>query len=56
MVTGNPAEVEKSVRRLLEIMKPGGGYMLAPTHNWQDDAPSENVIAVYETAKKYGVY
>ncbi len=43
-------------RRTLEIMMPGGGYCFAPTHALQDNSPTDNVIAMYETAKKYGRY
>ncbi|MDP6526751.1 MAG: hypothetical protein QGH15_21320 [Kiritimatiellia bacterium] len=38
----------------LEIMKPGGGYCLAPTHLIQDDTPTENVVRMYEAGLKYG--
>ena len=41
---------------LLDIMMPGGGYCFAPTHQLQDNSPTENVVAMYETAKKYGTY
>ena len=38
----------------LEIMMPGGGYAFAPTHQLQDNSPTENVLAMYEAARKYG--
>ena len=53
---GTPDEVASNVRETLEIMKPGGGYILAPTHSVQDNTPVENVIAMLEAARKYGVY
>jgi uroporphyrinogen decarboxylase len=37
-------------------MMPGGGYCLSPTHALQDNSPVENVVAVYETAQKFGRY
>jgi len=40
----------------LEIMMPDGGYCLAPTHALQDNSPTENVVAMYEAAHKYGRY
>lgn len=43
-------------RRTLEIMMPGGGYCFAPTHSLQDNSPTENVVAMYETAHRYGHY
>jgi uroporphyrinogen decarboxylase len=53
---GSPEEVKRSVRETLEIMMQGGGYCLAPTHQLQDNSPTENVIAMYEAAKEYGTY
>lgn len=53
---GTPDEVEEDVRRTLEILMPGGGYILAPAHMIQDNTPTENVLRMYEAAKKYGVY
>jgi uroporphyrinogen decarboxylase len=43
-------------RRTLDIMMPGGGYCFAPTHQLQDNSPTENVVAMYETARRYGMY
>jgi uroporphyrinogen decarboxylase len=37
-------------------MMPGGGYCLSPTHSLQDNSPTENVVAMYETARAYGRY
>ena len=42
--------------RVLEIMMPGGGYAFAPTHLLQDNSPTENVVAMYETAHAFGRY
>lgn len=53
---GSVAEVVDSVRQTLATMMPGGGYMLAPTHQIQSNSPTENVLAMYETARQYGKY
>ena len=53
---GKPEDVVKDCRRTLDIMMPGGGYCFAPTHQLQDNSPVENVIAMYESAHKYGRY
>lgn len=50
---GTVDEVVADVRQTLDIMTPGCGYALAPTHMIQDNTPTENVIAMYETAKNY---
>ncbi len=38
---------------LLDIMAPGGGFFLGPTHNFQADIPTENILAMYEAARQY---
>ncbi len=53
---GTPEEVRTDVRRTLEIMMPGGGYQLSPTHLIQDNSPAENVIAMYQAAHDFGRY
>ncbi len=53
---GTPADTADDVRRTLEIMAPGGGYCLAPTHALQDNSSTANVVALYETAREYGRY
>ena len=53
---GTVADVEREARETLAVMMPGGGYCLAPTHAIQDNSPTENVVAMYEAARKYGAY
>jgi len=53
---GTVDEVVANVQETLATMMPGGGYALAPTHQLQDNSPTENVVAMYEAAHKYGVY
>ena len=53
---GSVADVVANCRETLDIMMPGGGYCFAPTHMLQDNSPTENVVAMYETAKAYGWY
>jgi uroporphyrinogen decarboxylase len=45
-------EVEQRIREL----GPGGGYVLAPSHNFGDDVPVENILAFFETARRAGAY
>lgn len=56
LATGSAPDVVANVRETLEIMIPGGGYCLAPTHMIQDNSPTQNVLAMYEAAHKYGRY
>ncbi len=48
---GTPEEVKREVERMIRIMSPGGGYFLGPTHNFQDDIPTSNILAMYESGK-----
>ena len=56
VAVGSVDEVREEVRETLRVMMPGGGYALAPTHQLQDNSPTENVAAVYETASEAGRY
>jgi uroporphyrinogen decarboxylase len=49
---GSVKDAVASVRETLEIMMPGGGYALAPTHQLQDNSPTENVLAMYDSPAK----
>jgi hypothetical protein len=41
-------------RRVIDIMAPGGGYILSPGHPvLQDDIPVDNIVTMYETAYNY---
>jgi uroporphyrinogen decarboxylase len=53
---GSSGEVEEEVRRRIAELGPGGGYLLAPTHDIQADTPVENVLAVFEATKRWGRY
>jgi uroporphyrinogen decarboxylase len=53
---GTPEEVTEDAKRLLDAFMPGGGYVFAAGHNIQADVPPENVIALFDTVREYGVY
>jgi uroporphyrinogen decarboxylase len=53
---GTIEEVREEVHRCIGAFAAGGGYILAPAHNIQDDVPPENVIALFEAARRYGHY
>jgi uroporphyrinogen decarboxylase len=56
VAAGTREETILYCRKTLQIMMPGGGYCFAPTHQLQDNSPTENVIAMYDTAQECGVY
>ncbi len=53
---GTPEEVRGEVRRRLEDLMPGGGFVFNPVHNIQGDIPTENLMAMWEALREYGVY
>jgi uroporphyrinogen decarboxylase len=56
VASGTVDETTRNARETLEIMMPGGGYAFSPTHMLQDNSPTENVVALYEAAHRYGRY
>ena len=53
---GTADDVRNEVMQIIRDLAPGGGYVLASVHNLQSDIPSENILAMLETASKYGKY
>ena len=45
---GTPAQVRDHVLRLMEIWRPGGGYVFQQVHNILADVPPENVVAMFD--------
>jgi len=54
--SASPEEVREHVRRNVEMLKPGGGYVFNSVHNIQAGVPAENVVAMYEAAYEFGFY
>jgi uroporphyrinogen decarboxylase len=53
---GTPREVKDDVRRNIEALAPGGGFIFNTVHNIQPDVPAENLAALYEAFAEYGIY
>jgi uroporphyrinogen decarboxylase len=53
---GTPQEVKDDVRRNIDALAPGGGYVFNTIHNIQADVPPQNIIAMWEALQEYGVY
>jgi uroporphyrinogen decarboxylase len=51
---GRPAEVQQEVRRRIEDMAEGGGYVIGSVHIIQAEVPAENILAMAEAAHVYG--
>ena len=50
---GTPEEVKDQVRRRIEILGDGGGFVFSHVHNIQDNTPIENILAMYESFNLY---
>jgi uroporphyrinogen decarboxylase len=53
---GSPKQVADEVKRRIDDLAPGGGFVFSPIHNVQTGVPPENVVSMFETAREYGVY
>jgi uroporphyrinogen-III decarboxylase len=56
LVAGTPQEVKENCRKLIETCAPGGGYMLTSGTADLTEAKPENIRAMIDAAKEYGVY
>ncbi len=53
---GTREEIEAEVERVMAALKPYGGYIFSAAHNIQSDVPAENVLTMYQAARKIGTY
>ena len=53
---GNPETIREEVRRVVKILGPGGGYMVAAVHTIMNDVPPENVLAMVDAVEEFGNY
>ncbi|MBM3709964.1 MAG: methyltransferase, partial [Actinobacteria bacterium] len=45
---GTPEDVKAEVKKQVDILSPGGGFVFCQVHNIQPDVPPENIISMYE--------
>jgi uroporphyrinogen decarboxylase len=53
---GSTENVREEVRRRIDELAPGGGYVLNTVHNIQKDVPPQNICAMFEAALDFGGY
>jgi uroporphyrinogen decarboxylase len=53
---GSREDVIAEVKQRIAQLAPGGGYILAPANHLQADVPVENVVTLFETARRKGTY
>lgn len=50
---GTPEQVKDNVRRNIETLSPGGGFVFNTIHNILPDVPPENIMAMYAAVDEY---
>ena len=53
---GTPNQIRQEVQYNTACLKPGGGYIAANIHNITAEVPPENIVALFEAAKKVRTY
>lgn len=56
MLKGTPDDVRAASRAAIDAAAEGGGFILSTGDQCGRDTPDENIRAMVETAKTYGVY
>ena len=53
---GSVEEVRQEVRRVMQLLGPGGGYMIGAVHTVMNDVQPENVLAMVDAVEEFGHY
>jgi uroporphyrinogen decarboxylase len=53
---GTIHDVRNEVKRVIDIMAPGGGFMVASVHTIMDEVPPENILAMVDAVEEFGKY
>jgi len=53
---GSPRQVREEVKRRIDDLAPGGGFVFNTVHNIQGDVPPENIMTMWETLQEHGIY
>jgi len=52
---GTTQEVADEVKRRIDALAPGGGFIFGPIHNIQAGVPLDNIVTMFRVAREYGV-
>ena len=53
---GTVQQVREDVKRNIEALMPNGGYVFNTVHNIQADVPPQNIAAMWQALRDYGIY
>jgi uroporphyrinogen decarboxylase len=51
---GTEEQVKEDVKKNIEALSSGGGFVFATVHNIQSEVPPQNIVAMCESLKKFG--
>jgi uroporphyrinogen decarboxylase len=54
--SGTLEEVADDVKRNIEALAPGGGFVFATVHNIQSEVPPQNILQMWQTLQEIGIY
>ena len=49
---GTPEQVKEDVKRNMDALAPGGGFVFSTVHNIQAEVPPQNIIAMIEALRE----
>ena len=52
LINGTPQQVREHVKRMMDIWRPGGGYVFQQVHNIMADVPPANIVAMFDAVNK----
>jgi uroporphyrinogen decarboxylase len=53
---GSREQIRQEVRRRIDDLAPGGGFVFAAVHNIQADIRPESILALWEAWREFGTY
>ena len=53
---GTPEQIRNEVKRNLECLKPGGGFVASNIHNITAEVPPQNIVAMFDAIEEYRKY
>ena len=56
LTSGTSDQVKDNVKRNIDALAPGGGFVFSTIHNIQAEVPAHNIVAMFEALKEYGNY
>jgi uroporphyrinogen decarboxylase len=53
---GTAEQVRAEVGRVIDVLGPGGGYLVSSVHTVMNDVPAENILAMVDAVEEHGQY